>query len=176
MSGRSRSYKEGLLRRLRDNAEAANYLEAAIEDSHAAFLVALKNVLDARKVAAVARQSGVSREHIYQMLTKSGNPRLNSLEKILRALGLRIGIRLERHAESPQSKREPACFISWRISEGPKRDSIIYQSAFSENCPRIERIICNKEEVAICATADSHSSTPNRVSLQEREDCYEMAY
>jgi hypothetical protein len=47
MTGRSRSYKDGLHRRLKDNAEAMNYLRAALEDSQSAFLVALKNVLEA---------------------------------------------------------------------------------------------------------------------------------
>ena len=95
MSGRSKSYKEGLHQRLRDNAEAANYLQAALEDSQGAFLVALKNVLDARKVAAVARASSINREHIYQMLSDAGNPTLNSLQKILHALGLRLSIESE---------------------------------------------------------------------------------
>jgi len=92
MSGNSRSYKEGLHSRLRDNAEAMNYLQAALEDSQSAFLIALKNVLDARKVAAIARASDVSREHIYQMLTGEGNPTLKSLQSILHALGLRLTI------------------------------------------------------------------------------------
>ena len=92
MSAKSKSYKDGLYRRLRDNAEAMNYLQAALEDSQPAFLVALKNVLDAHKVAAVARASNVSREHIYQMLSEEGNPTLNSLQKILHALGLRLTI------------------------------------------------------------------------------------
>ncbi len=92
MRGRSRSYRGSLLDRLKDNAEAANYLQAALEDSQSAFLVALKNVLDSRKVAVVARASKLNREHIYQMLNEDGNPTLNSLEKILRALGLQLSI------------------------------------------------------------------------------------
>jgi len=95
MSGRSVSYKEFLHQNLRDNAEVANYLQAALEDSQSAFLIALKNVLDARKVAAVARASKVSREHIYQMLAEGGNPTLNSLQKILHALGLRLSVEME---------------------------------------------------------------------------------
>jgi len=102
MRGRSRSYKEGLLRRLRDNAEAANYLQAALEDSQSAFLVALKNVLDSRKVAVVARASKLNREHIYEMLSEDGNPTLDSLEKILHALGLRLSIGVK--DESPAQK------------------------------------------------------------------------
>jgi DNA-binding phage protein len=95
MTARSRSYKEGLLRRLKDNTEAVNYLQAALADSQSAFLVALKNVLDSRKVAVVARASKLNRVHIHQMLTENGNPTLSSLEKLLRAIGLRLEIRLD---------------------------------------------------------------------------------
>jgi probable addiction module antidote protein len=94
MTRRSVSYKQFLHQNLRDNAEAANYLQAALEDSQDAFLVALKNVLDARKVAVVARASKVRREQIYQMLTEGGNPTLNSLQKILHALGLRLSVEM----------------------------------------------------------------------------------
>jgi probable addiction module antidote protein len=105
MSGRSRSYKEGLLRRLKDNTEAVNYLQAALEDSQSAFLVALKNVLDSRKVAAVARASKLNRVHIYQMLTEDGNPTLSSLEKILRAIGLRLEIGLDDQKRRSSSRK-----------------------------------------------------------------------
>ncbi len=100
MRGRSRSYRDGLLRRLKDNAEAANYLQAALEDSNSAFLVALKNVLDSRKVARVARASNLNREHIYQMLGEDGNPTLNSLGKIIDALGLRLSIGVKKEARA----------------------------------------------------------------------------
>jgi probable addiction module antidote protein len=107
MSGHSRSYKEGLHRRLRNDELAANYLQAALEDSQAAFLVALKNVLDARTVAAVARASKVNREHIYQMLSDGGNPTLKSLQKILHSLGLRLTIGLdEPRAKTPISAKD----------------------------------------------------------------------
>jgi probable addiction module antidote protein len=96
MPARSRSYRESLLRRLKDNAEAANYLQAALEDSQSAFLVALKNVLDSRKVAVVARAGKLNREHIYQMLNEDGNPTLSSLGKILHALGLRLSIAVKK--------------------------------------------------------------------------------
>ena len=41
------------------------------------------------------RASKVRREQIYQMLTEGGNPTLNSLQKILHALGLRLSVELE---------------------------------------------------------------------------------
>ena len=95
MSGRSASYKDSLYRRLRDNAEAVHYLQAALEDSQGAFLVALKNVLEARNVAAIARASELDRVHIYRMLSDEGNPTLRSLEKLLRAVGMRLTVDLQ---------------------------------------------------------------------------------
>jgi probable addiction module antidote protein len=100
MRARSKSYRKSLLLRLRDNTEAANYLQVALEDSQSAFLVALKNVLDSRKVAVVARASKLNREHIYQMLNEDGNPTLNSLGKILQALGLRLSISVKNEASA----------------------------------------------------------------------------
>jgi probable addiction module antidote protein len=104
MTARSRSYRESLLRRLQDNAEAANYLQAALEDSQPAFLIALKNVLDSRKVATVARASKLNRVHIYQMLSEDGNPTLSSLGRLLRAVGLRLEIGLDR-TKPPTGRR-----------------------------------------------------------------------
>jgi probable addiction module antidote protein len=126
MTRRFRSYKESLLRRLKDNSEAVNYLQAALEDSQSAFLVALKNVLDSRKVAVVARASKLNRVHIHQMLTEDGNPTLSSLEKLLRAIGLRLEIGLDEArsrkaaALSAHNQRSRAKAAS---ANGPKRKS-----------------------------------------------------
>src|ERR1017187_9548998 len=60
MARRSVSYKEFLHQDLRNNTEAANYLQAALEDSQTAFLIALKNVLDARKQTAASHRHAKS--------------------------------------------------------------------------------------------------------------------
>ena len=126
MTGRSRSYKDGLYRRLRDNTEAANYLQAALEDSQSAFLVALKNVLDARKVATVARASKLNREHIYRMLANNGNPKLNSLEKILHALGLRLAIGLKETPAYKPPSNDHAWHAAWHMSSACKQRVLVY--------------------------------------------------
>jgi probable addiction module antidote protein len=104
MTAPSKSHRESLLRRLQDNHEAVNYLQAALEDSQSAFLIALKNVLDSRKVTVVARASKLNRVHIYQMLAADGNPTLSSLEKLLRAIGLRVEVGLA--APKPKALRK----------------------------------------------------------------------
>ncbi len=79
---------------LRTPEEAADYLNAAIEDGDPTFLLrALRNVADsAGGMSHLARRTGLSRESLYKSLSKDGNPRLSSLEAILRALGLRLSV------------------------------------------------------------------------------------
>ena len=100
MSRRSRPYEEGFYRRLQDDEYAALYLEVALEESQHAFRVALKNVLEARNIAEVARVSQLDRANIYRMVSETGNPTLKSLDKLFATLGLRIKI-------VPDKRRKP---------------------------------------------------------------------
>jgi len=89
-----------------DPSEAAHYVNAASEDSEAMFLVALRDVAEARQMARVANQAGVAREALYRMLCDEGNPRLHSLWAILNAVGLRISVEQSRdaNAQSPRAR------------------------------------------------------------------------
>ena len=98
MPKRTRSYKEGLLASLADTQEAAHYLEAALEESSELFLVALRDVAEARQMAKVAKDAGVAREALYRMLSESGNPTLSSLSSILKSLGLRLSVDVLAHS------------------------------------------------------------------------------
>ncbi len=90
MPKRTVSFRSQLLEDLTDPAEAALYLSAAAEDSDEMLLVALRDVAEAKQMSQVAEQAGVARESLYRMLSKSGNPRYNSLTSILNALRLRM--------------------------------------------------------------------------------------
>jgi probable addiction module antidote protein len=90
MPKRTREYRDSLLEDLQDHNEAAAYLNAALADSQEMFLTALRDVAAAVKVAKVAEDAGIAREAVYQMLSKTGNPRLSSLSGILKALGLQM--------------------------------------------------------------------------------------
>ena len=90
MPKRAREYRQGLLEDLADPNEAAEYLNAALEDSDEMFLVALRHVAEAHQMAKVAHGAGVSRESLYRMLSQSGNPRFSSFTGILKAIGLRV--------------------------------------------------------------------------------------
>ena len=92
MPKRTSDYRAGLLEDLKDPREAAYYLNAALGDSDEMFLKALRDVAEARQITKVATSAGVSRESVYRMLSKTGNPRYSSLIGILGALGLKISI------------------------------------------------------------------------------------
>ena len=92
MPKRTRSFRTQLLKDLADPKEAARYANAALDDSAEMFLVALRDVAEARQMSAVAADAGVSRESIYRMLSKAGNPTHNTLRGILKALCLKLSI------------------------------------------------------------------------------------
>lgn len=91
----SKPYKQMLLKRLTDPDYAVDYLtEVLQEESQNAFMIALKNVIEAREenVSELAKQMGVSRQGLYKMLSEEGNPRLATLNQLLKSLGMKISI------------------------------------------------------------------------------------
>lgn len=95
MSKRTASvpYEETLIDDLRDPAEAAAYLEAAMEETDpAVFLLALRQVVQARGMTAVARKARLGRESLYKTLSEEGNPELRTLNRVLHAMGLRLSV------------------------------------------------------------------------------------
>ena len=92
---RSKNYQDSLLESLSDANEAAAYLNAALEDGdNQVFLLALRNVADARlgSMSKLAEATGLNRESLYRMLSENGNPELNSLSRLLQALGLKLTV------------------------------------------------------------------------------------
>src|ERR1035441_7154465 len=91
-------YRESLLESLKNPEEAAQYLNACLEDEDAhVFLLALRDVADAHGgIRALSRTARLNRESLYRMLSKSGNPSLDSLASVLNACGLRLARRLEK--------------------------------------------------------------------------------
>jgi probable addiction module antidote protein len=97
----SRDYQETLIKGLSDPREAAAYLDAALEDGdRPAFLLAIRNVIDALGgMTQISRHSGLNRENLYRVLSEKGNPELNSLEKLLKALGLRLSVEVDQNMD-----------------------------------------------------------------------------
>ena len=90
---KTKDYKTGLLKRLQSPKYAAKYLATVLEnESQEVFLVAVKNVLESKKanMTKFSEQTGLSRQALYHVLSKRGNPRLSTLNQILKTAGLKI--------------------------------------------------------------------------------------
>jgi len=91
------NYEEGLKKALADLTEAAAYLNAALEDgSHEVFLMALRDVAEARGISRLARETSPNRENMYRILSEKGNPQRSSLTALLDSLGLRLAVEAKR--------------------------------------------------------------------------------
>ena len=77
-----------------DTDEAlVEYLNAALEyDDPKYFAKALGNVARAKGMTSVAEASGVGRQALYRALSSDGNPRIDTLFKVLEALNVRLAI------------------------------------------------------------------------------------
>ena len=77
------------------SAEAEHaYLEAAFEDGDPALIAAaVGDVARARGMAQIARDAGISREAMYKAFRPEGNPTLETLTGVMKAMGLKLTIR-----------------------------------------------------------------------------------
>jgi probable addiction module antidote protein len=90
------NYETGLKASLADPEEAAAYLNAALEENdQEVFLLALRDIAEARGFARVAQGASLNRENLYRMLSPSGNPQLSSLKTLLHSIGLRLAVEVE---------------------------------------------------------------------------------
>ena len=83
---------------LKDEINAAEYLNAALEDGDRdGLLLALRNIAEAQGgMATVAEKAHVKRESLYRMLSSRGNPALSNLLSILHGMGLKMTIQPEK--------------------------------------------------------------------------------
>ena len=78
---------------LKTPEQRAAYVEAALETDDPSFIAqALGEIAKARGVSEFAREIGVSRETIYKTFVAGGNPTIETLGKVARALGLRLSM------------------------------------------------------------------------------------
>ncbi len=77
-----------------DSDEAmVEYLNVALEERDPAFFAkAIGDVARARGMTAIAEASGVGRQSLYRALSSDGNPRLETLFRVLETLDLRLAV------------------------------------------------------------------------------------
>jgi probable addiction module antidote protein len=87
------SYYEDLLKDLKDPAFALGYLNACLEEDEETFLLALRDVADAHGgLRRLAKKTKLNREHLFRILSKRGNPRLETLQQLAGVFGWRIAL------------------------------------------------------------------------------------
>ena len=79
---------------LKTQKQIVAYLNGALEDGDPAVLLeALRNVAQAKGgMSTLAKAAGVSRESLYRTLSRRGNPKIDTVMQLLRALGLKLAI------------------------------------------------------------------------------------
>ncbi len=76
---------------LRDTKAMAEYMAAAFETEDPSYIAhSLGVVARAKGMTEIAKESGLSREHLYRSFSESGNPTLKSVLAVMSALGVRM--------------------------------------------------------------------------------------
>lgn len=87
---------------LKTEEDITAYLNAVIElDDPGLLQAALGDVARARGMSAVAKEAGVNRESLYRSLSEDGNPLFQTVNHVLRALGLTLCV-VPLAADSPR--------------------------------------------------------------------------
>lgn len=88
---------------LLDSSEAiAAYVEAAFEDGDPAVIAhALGVVARARGMSQLAKDAGLSRDAMYKAFQPGGNPTLQTLTSVMKALGMKLSAQVSAPPELP---------------------------------------------------------------------------
>ena len=93
------SYHDDLIESLQNDSELlSTYLQVTMEDYQESrdmksFLVSLRNIVEAKGgIAKLAEKTKLNRQALYKTLSLNGNPRFETLDTIIRALGFEISI------------------------------------------------------------------------------------
>lgn len=79
---------------LTSDTAVATYLSEAMATDDPAFIAdALGVVARARGMTQVARKAGLARESLYRALGKSGNPELETVIRVMNAIGFRLDVK-----------------------------------------------------------------------------------
>lgn len=91
--GKTKTFGYDVAAQLRTPEEMAAYLDAWLSDfpaDSAGIARALGDVARAKGMSQLARDTGLSRESLYKALSDTGNPSLDTVLRVAKALGLRL--------------------------------------------------------------------------------------
>lgn len=92
------SFRQYHLDKLKDLREAKLYLDVALEEYEKdrdveAFLLALRDVAEAQGgIGTLSQKTNLNRQNLYKALSNKGNPKIDTIGNILRALGFRLTV------------------------------------------------------------------------------------
>jgi len=117
---RLRDYQSWKSRKLGNPIFAAHYLSEIERSSPELLLTAIKNVVQAREVSAVAKEAGVARENIYRAFSEQGNPTMTTFREVLKAVGVKfIFGAIDESAPSPtRTQPAPLTFSAAGLTSG----------------------------------------------------------
>lgn len=78
---------------LESEADIAAYLNAALEDGDTSVIAtALGNIARAKGMTQLAKETGITRDGLYKALSPTGNPSFDTVQKVVKAFGLKIDV------------------------------------------------------------------------------------
>ena len=96
MGNRSASYHDFEIELLKDPKKREAFINEALEEGDPKILLAvLEDCAEALGgISWLSRETHLSRPSLYKILSKQGNPKYDSLAKVLSAFGLRLNVSL----------------------------------------------------------------------------------
>lgn len=88
------AHRPRYLKRLQDRAYAAEFLQSVLDEGDTPLLLAtLRDLAEAYGgMTTIAEKAHISRTHFYRMLSASGNPTVQNLDAVLKAMGLKLTV------------------------------------------------------------------------------------
>jgi len=78
---------------LEDEDMITEYLRQSFESGNIREIArALNDVVRARNITDLAKKMGITRQGLYKTLSENGNPEFITIQKLIKALGLKISI------------------------------------------------------------------------------------
>lgn len=78
---------------LESEADIAAYLNAALEDGDTSVIAtALGDIARAKGMTQLAKETGITRDGLYKALSPTGNPSFDTVQKVIRAFGLKLDV------------------------------------------------------------------------------------
>jgi probable addiction module antidote protein len=76
---------------IKSDADVAEYLRQVLEDGEPGELAAaLGHIAKARGMTEIAKASGIKREALYKALRPNAHPRLDTVQRVCKALGVKL--------------------------------------------------------------------------------------